>query len=193
MTRTIVLLLAAFGLAACQGCAAAKAKAPGPSPAAALSPLKDPVLLAEQAAALAEAGDTMRAEQYYLAALAAGGSSKSIVPRFLKTCVESGQLRLAVEYMRPALSADPDNAHLQFLAGAIYAQLGDRAAARESLVRAADALKDNAEVQFAVGTFFRDDLGDRVGSDTYFRRYLEVAPKGEHAAEAKASTMERVR
>jgi tetratricopeptide (TPR) repeat protein len=156
------------------------------------SPLKDPAVMTEYADAFAEGGDFTRAQQYYTAALAAGGKSSVIMPRLLKACIASGDLRLATEYAEQELSRNPDDAHLRFVTGALQAQIGDRPAARRHLATAASQMKQNAKVQFAVATFFRDDMGDRAEADPYFREYLRLAPNGEHAAEARGSLMERV-
>jgi len=156
------------------------------------SPLKDANLLIQQGNLALEAGDFTRAEQYYAAALTAGADSKRVMPSLLKACVASGHLRLASEYAEADLARNPQDANLRFLTGAIHASLGNRATAREHLVRVASDLKGNAEVQFAVAAFFRDDLGDRIGGDPFFRRYLALAPKGTHAEEARASLMQEV-
>lgn len=158
----------------------------------ATSPLKDPALLLEQGDAFAAAGDHTRAQQYYAAAIAAGGKSAAILPRLLNACVASGDIRLASEYAATELSRNPDDAHLRFLTGALHARIGDRVAARKYLVQAAQDLPQDAKVQFSVATFFRDDLSDKVEADPYFREYLRLAPRGEHAQEARASLMERV-
>lgn len=167
--------------------------APAQRPAgAARPPLKDPTLLAERGQAYAEAGDYTRAEQYFAAAIGAGGKASTILPHLLRACVASGNLRLAAEYAEAELARNPDNARLRFLTGAIHAQIGNRSAARRHLEQAAVELPKDAEVQFAVAAFFRDHVGDRIVADPYFREYLKLAPKGEHSQEARASLMERV-
>jgi len=162
------------------------------SKTASRSPLKDPALLLEQGDAFAADGDFTRAEQYFAAARAAGATSKQVLPRLLKACIASGDLRLASEYAETELSRRPDDAHLRFVTGALHANIGDRLEARKHFVQAATELDGDPTVQFSVGAFFRDDIKDKVAADPYFRAYLTLAPTGEHAAEAKASLMERV-
>jgi tetratricopeptide (TPR) repeat protein len=140
----------------------------------------------------AQAGDHTRAEQYFAAAIDAGGKPSAILPHLLKACVASGHLRLASEYAEAELQRSPNNARLRFVSGALRAQLGDGPLAREHLVRAATDLPNDPSVQFSVAAFFRDTMVDRVNADPYFRHYLELAPKGEHADEARASLMERI-
>lgn len=156
------------------------------------SPLKDPNVMLRHADAFADDGDFTRAQQYYSAALAAGGKSSVILPKLLRACIASGDLRLAADYAEQELSRNPQDAHLRFVTGAINAQIGNRAVARQHLALAASQMKQNAKVQFSVATFFRDDLQDKVEADPYFREYLRLAPNGEHAAEARGSLMERV-
>ncbi len=164
----------------------------GPTKNGAASPLKNPSVLVEQGESFAEGGDFTRAQQYYAAAIAAGGKSSKILPQLLKACIAAGDLRLASEYAEAELSRNPDDSHLRFLAGALAAQIGNRPNAHKHLVQAAKELDKDANVQFSVATFLRDDMKDRIEADPYFRDYLRLAPKGEHAAEARGSLMERV-
>jgi tetratricopeptide (TPR) repeat protein len=156
------------------------------------SPLKDPAMLVRQGDAFAADGDFTRAQQYFAAAIAAGGNANEILPHLLEACIAAGDLRLASEYAENALSRRPDDSNLRFVAGALLARIGNRPAAREHLVQAASEMKSNAKVQFLVATFFRDDMQDRVDADPYFRDYLRLEPKGEHASEARASLMEQL-
>ena len=171
------------------GCGAAANEQPKHAAGPQLSPLKDPNKMTEYAEAFAENGDFTRAQQYYSAALAAGGKPSAILPKLLKACIASGDLRLATEYAEQELSRNPEDSNLQYVTGALYAQIGNRPAARKHLVEAAAKMKQNAKVQYSVATFFRDDMGDRAEADPYFREYLRLAPTGEHAAEARGSLM----
>lgn len=175
------------------GCGAAVNEQPKHSGGPHYSPLKDPAVMMEHADAFAENGDFTRAQQYYSAALAAGGKSSVIMPKLLKACIASGDLRLAAEYAEQELAKNPDDAHLRFVTGALQAQIGNRPVARKHLSLAASQMKQNAKVQFVVATFFRDDVQDRGEADPYFREYLRLAPNGEHAAEARGSLMSEVR
>jgi tetratricopeptide (TPR) repeat protein len=118
------------------------------------SPLKDPNVMVEHAEVFAENGDFTRAQQYYSAALAAGGKSSAIMPKLLKACIASGDLRLATEYAEQELSKNPDDQNLRFVTGALQAQIGNRVAARDHLVGAAAQMKPNAKVELAVAAFF---------------------------------------
>jgi tetratricopeptide (TPR) repeat protein len=182
---TLALMSAIFTFG-CGGAADRSAKS------ASASPLRDAPTLTRQAQAYAARGDFSRAQQYFAAAIAAGAASSAILPELLKACIAAGDLRLAAEYAENELARRPGDAHLRFLVGALEAQIGNRSAARTHLVQAARELEKDANVQFSVATFFRDDVQDRIEADPYFRTYLALAPRGEHAPEARGSLMERV-
>jgi Tfp pilus assembly protein PilF len=188
MRRTVLRIssvLVPLSLMACS--------APAQKPAeTARAQLKDTKLLVERGRAYGEMGDYTRAEQYLGAALSAGAKPEVVLPPLLNACVEAGHLRLASEYAERQLAREPNNTRLRFLTGALHAQLGNRATARKHLEQAAAELPTDPNVQFSVATFFRDDLHDVVEADAYFRGYLNIAPNGEHANEARASLMERV-
>jgi tetratricopeptide (TPR) repeat protein len=181
----LALAVAVGGCAAPSKTATQTANAKSPEEA-------DPVFLYQRGRDFGARGDLVRAEQYFAAALAAGGDENTIMPELLRVCVASRHYRLASEYAETALARHPTNARLRFLAGALGVTLGDTVRARERLERAAHELVDNAEIQFAVAVFFRDEMSDRVAADAYFREYLRLAPEGQHAEEARASMMERV-
>ena len=189
LTRLSSLTVFAASLVALSGCGAAVQKNDALS---ARKQVEDPKMLAEHGRAYADLGDDTRAEQYLSAALASGADPKTIMPLLLKSCVRAGHLRLAVEYAESQLARDPEDAHLRFLAGALEASIGNRVEARTNLERAAADLPNDSKVQFHVAAFFRDDAADKIAADPYFREYLRLEPKGEHAAEARASIMERV-
>lgn len=149
-------------------------------------------MLVEDGRMFAESGDALRAQQYFAAALKAGADEKVVLPLLLRACVAQKNYRLAIEYAEAALAREPKNARLRLLAGALYASIGDMPHSRERLERAAGELAAEPEVQFTVAVSFRDDVGDVVLADKYFRRYLALAPNGAHAEEAKSSLMEQL-
>jgi tetratricopeptide (TPR) repeat protein len=149
--------------------------------------------LLEQGRAYADVGDSLRAQQYFSAAIKEGADRNVVLPLLLRACVAQKNYRLAVDYAETALARQPRNARLRLLTGTLYATIGDQPRSREQLERAADELSSQPDVQFTVAVTFRDHSGDVVSADKYFRRYLELAPQGEHAEEAKSSLMQLVR
>jgi predicted Zn-dependent protease len=184
-----LLLLAALSLGAvgCGAAAAENGKATSQPPEN-----KDPVRLTEHAKQYAEAGDLVRAEQYFQAALAAGADERVVTPMLIKVCVASRHFRLASELAENMLARNPADSRLRFLAGALAVSTGAPQRARPHLERAAAELPNDAEVQFSVGAFFRDELSDKGAADKYFREYLRLDKNGAHAAEARAGLMEHV-
>lgn len=153
---------------------------------------RDPVKLVAQGKAYFEMGDSLRAQQYFAAAIKSGGDEQAIFPHLLRACIAAKNYRLAVEYAESSLAKHPEDAHLRFLTGALMGELGDTARSREHFERAAEELPSDPEVQFTVGVFFRDNAADVVNADRYFQKYLALAPKGPHAEEARGSLMARV-
>ena len=153
---------------------------------------RDPAFLVERGKAFAAAGDLVRAEQYLAAALTVGGDERVVVPLLVRVCVASHHYRLASDYADQLLARNPNDSRLRLLVGALYVSIGSPARAREHLERAARELPSDGDVQFAVAVFFRDDLADKAAADPYFREYLRLQGNGAHAAEARASLMERV-
>jgi tetratricopeptide (TPR) repeat protein len=153
---------------------------------------RDPVKLVAQGKAYFEMGDSLRAQQYFAAAIKSGGDEREIFPHLLRACVAGKNYRLAVDYAEASLAKHPQDARLRFLTGALLGELGDTTRSRERFERAAEELPSDPEVQFTVGVFFRDNAVDVVNADRYFRQYLTLAPQGQHADEARGSLMARV-
>lgn len=148
--------------------------------------------LVDEGRVYADAGDALRAQQYFAAGLKAGADERIVLPLLLRACVTERNYRFAAEVAEAALARRPADAHLRFLTGAIHGSLGDTTRARGYLERAARELPKEAEIQFSVGVFFRDDANEVGLADSYFRRYLALAPEGSHAEEARGSLMERL-
>ncbi|WP_394847142.1 hypothetical protein LZC95_06690 [Pendulispora brunnea] len=184
LVAVLLLLMGITGCASTGGAANRTANKPPED--------RDPQLLFERGKAYADIGDLVRAEQYFGAALAAHADERRVLPELLRVCVASRHYRLASEYAQVALARRPKDAHLRFVAGALYVSIGEIGRAREHLEQAARDMPEDAEVQFAVGTFFRDELTDQIGADPYFREYLRLAPRGSHADEARTSLMQTV-
>ncbi|MBS2015300.1 MAG: hypothetical protein JST00_20605 [Deltaproteobacteria bacterium] len=189
MTRKLIAFVLFAMVAGCQR-SGARADYPDGSPSE--SRARAAVRLVEQGRAYAEAGDSLRAQQYFSAGLKSGADETVVLPLLLRACVEERNYRYAAEVAEAALARRPADARLRFLAGAIYGSLGDTAHARVHLERAARELGTDAEVQFSVGVFFRDEASEVAIADGYFRRYLALAPSGTHADEARGSLMERL-
>lgn len=189
--KTMAIIVVVAMAASSAGCAPRDgATAQVASKKADLHPDRDPQSLVASGRAYADAGDLVRAEQYFVAALDHGADYDKVLPLLLRVCLASNHYRYAIDHVEVALARDPTNSRLRFVSGSLYLLVGAHGTARERLEQAARELGDDPEVQFQVAAFFRDDLADKVNADRYFRHYLRIAPKGNHATEARASLME---
>jgi len=143
--------------------------------------------------AYASLGDSVRAAQYYALAIDNGGDEKAIFPRLLEICIHDRQFRAALYYVENYLRKHPENSRLRFLAGSLYASVGEAKLARSEYETAVLQDPKNAELRYALGVLSRDHEKNPVGADLAFRAYLELEPRGPHAEEARSSLLEAVR
>jgi tetratricopeptide (TPR) repeat protein len=81
--------------------------------------------LVQRGSAIADVGDTTRAQQYLEAALDNGAKEADVVPMLVSVCVRDGRYRLAVQYARRYLLREPQDARMHFVLGTLYAGLGE--------------------------------------------------------------------
>lgn len=148
-----------------------------------------PQWLFDQGVALADAGDPIRAEQYLAAALRRGAPSEPVLRRLIRVCIGAQRYRAAIEYAQPYLATHEDAWRLRFLVATIYTGLGDHGAARRQFELVLRHNEAHADAHFVLGALLRDELGDPQAADAHFRRYLELEPDGEHAAEARSGLL----
>jgi Flp pilus assembly protein TadD len=185
VTRTIVPLVALVSLA-CMACGAS----PGNRVANDLSAVRSertPDKLVARGMAFAQVGDLTRAEQYLAASLDAGANPDVVMPKLLRVCVAAGHDRAAIDYATPQLRLHPKDTHLRFVVAELRALTGDAAGARADLEQVLSEEPKASAPHFAYGRLLRDQLGDVRGADREFRAYLDLAPDGEHAEEARAA------
>ena len=148
--------------------------------------------LYERGRAFAQVGDLVRAEQYLAAALDAGADARKALPLLLHVCIEGQRYRVALDYAEDHLRKHPDDQRLRFLVGSLYAAIGDTPAARQRLETLLRKAPEQAEAHYALAVILRDEVVDREAADAHFRAYLELAPRGEHVEEARASLLSRI-
>jgi len=152
-----------------------------------------PERLLARGKAYARLGDLVRAEQYLAAALDEGADVEATLPLLLRVCVASRKYRAAIDVAEPWLIKRPADQKLRFVVASLYSSIGETEQAKKLLEAIVDKTPDNAEVRFALGVLYRDEKNDPVNADRHFRAYLELAPQGPHAEEAKSSVMTRLR
>lgn len=176
MTRRFLLILAL----AATGCGTAAT--PAPRPAAAGKARSE--WLFRQGLDAASRGDSIRAEQYIALARAGGYPEERALPALLKVCLASSRLRAALDYADPYLRRHPDHDPLRFLVASIHAGLGQRDDALTELERLTRHNPRFEEAHFLRAVLVEERAPDEaIGS---LRSYLDLAPRGEHAAEARS-------
>jgi tetratricopeptide (TPR) repeat protein len=169
-------------LAPCGGCATATA-----------SPATPAAQTSDNAASLfrlgldqARRGDTLRAEQYFLAAQRAGQPAAEVLPRLLEVCVSSDRLRSALGYAEPYLRAHPEDFRLRHLVGSIHFGLGDAARAYRELQAVLSDAPSYAPSHYLLAVIADESFADLEDARRHFQGYLALEPHGPHAAEASS-------
>lgn len=136
---------------------------------------------------LARAGDFVRSEQYLAASMERGVPEAQVLPTLLAVCIEASRLAAALTYAEPYLAQHPREWSLRMLVASIQMGLGRHQVARAELERVlADAPEEPPEAHYFLGVLLRDELEDVEGAREHFRRYLALAPDGNHREEALA-------
>jgi tetratricopeptide (TPR) repeat protein len=148
--------------------------------------------LEERGRAFAAVGDTTRAEQYFSAALEAGGDDAALTGALLSVCIRDGRFRMAIEHARRYLAHHPADGKARFVLGTLYAAVGEQRAAREELEVATRQDADDADVHYALAVVLRDQGDEALVADRHFREYLRLAPRGDHADEARSFLLREV-
>lgn len=181
MTRAVIVI--AVAIAGCGARSSPAAQEALPDPLDTVSGEE----LFTRATALAEAEDYIRAEQYFLAAQDRGVSEDRVIRPLVATCVRSSRLSAALRYAEPYLERHPTVWPLRLLVATILVGLSEPQAARVHLVRIVEDEPSQAVPVYMLAVLHRDSLGDAAGATAWFSRYLELAPDGEHADEARAA------
>ena len=148
--------------------------------------------LVEVADVLAQHGETVRAEQYYVSAIQRGAPRARVLPALLRLYVRDGQYRLAIEHVEDQLRREPRDTTLRLLLGTLYTATGQVREAVASYERVLEREPRLAEAHYALATVLYEAQVDRGRADSHFRAYLTHAPDGEHAAEARSLLLTEV-
>jgi len=141
--------------------------------------------------ASAAIGDMIRAEQYFVAALKAGGDERAIVRRLLVVCAADQRYPAAAEYAEHYLHRHPADVELRFAAASIQAAVGDTRRARELLDAVLRERPDWAEAHFALASMMRADGEPLALADIHDLQYLKLNPRGPFAETARARLARR--
>lgn len=139
-----------------------------------------------QAKYWSEKGDSVRAEQYYVAAWQAGYPFREVLPQLLSTCMEGGRLRNALVYIETAQYEEPENAWLKMLSAILLWSLGDSAQAFQKALEVSAAKDAPAEIFYWKGVMFDEYLSDRHAARESFEEYLQREAGGRWSKQAQA-------
>lgn len=148
--------------------------------------------LLETGRALAAQGDALRAEQYLRAALEGGAPRADVLPLLISVCIASQRYRAAIADARLFLRDHPGASRLRFVLASLLAGIGDFPGAVDELTRILSSEPEHELGHYALGVLYRDRLRHAERADREFRAYLQLAPSGAHAEEARASLLQHV-
>lgn len=143
--------------------------------------------LFERGKMFAQVGDLTRAEEYFSAALERGASDAEVFPWLVRVCMQDARYRLALKHTEEHLRKHPGDTDALRIQGSLYFAIGDGAHAEQTLLRVAGAAPADAETQFMLAVLYRDLLKDEARARARFRSYLQLAPSGKHAEEARGN------
>ncbi|OJY30434.1 MAG: hypothetical protein BGO98_27320 [Myxococcales bacterium 68-20] len=146
----------------------------------------NPTELSSRGEAFAALGDMTRAEQYFVAALKAGGEPGALVRRLVAVCVADGRYPVAIEYAEDYLRNHPRDVDVRYVMATMRAALGDASGAKDELRMVLAAKPNLADAHYALAQIARTE-GDVMGADAELRHYLRLEPTGRHAEVARAS------
>lgn len=142
-------------------------------------------MLFEKGRAAAAIGDLTRAEQYFVAAMKAGGDERKIIKPLLVACITDQRFPVALEYAEQYLYRHPDDLDVRFVAASVHAVLGNAEEAQRLLESVARSRPQSAEVHYALATVLYQG-GQAERAARHDLEYLKLEPEGEHAAQARA-------
>jgi len=137
-------------------------------------------------AAFAARGDDVRAEQYFNAARRAPTADPRVLPALVALCVRASRLRAALGYALEGLRRHPEDFRLGFLIASLHAALGQPADALRLLERVVQLRPDWPLAHYLRARLYRDSFADYASASRAFRAYLDHAPGGARAHEARA-------
>jgi tetratricopeptide (TPR) repeat protein len=143
--------------------------------------------------ASAAAGDMTRAEQYFVAALKAGGDEGAITRRLLVVCAADQRYPVALDYADTYLRHHPTDTELRFARASLYAATGDRARAEEDLERVISEKPNWPDAHYELATVLRENGSSLLSADRHYREYLRLSPNGAYAETARGYLLKSVR
>jgi Flp pilus assembly protein TadD len=151
-----------------------------------------PERLQARGEAAAMAGDLTRAEQYFVAAMRAGGDPRLLTTRLLVVCVTDSRYPAAASYGEDYLASHPKDTEIRYAVSTVFIGLGELTRARDWLRRVVEERPDLAEAHYALASVLRDTGESLLDADQQFREYIRLSPNGAYAEAARASLLKSV-
>ncbi len=180
--KTLATIALAFALgmtAACGGSSTPRPRSPDPLASA------SGAMLLKRGRAFAQAGDTIRAEQYLVAAMHRGAPARKAMPVLLAACIRGQRFRAALGHAERYLAHRPSDRKLRQLTASLYLATGEPDKAREQLETLIDAAPDSPEPRYLLA-MAHQQLGDSDKAAGELRAFIELEPDGAMAREARA-------
>ncbi|HTE51994.1 MAG TPA: tetratricopeptide repeat protein [Kofleriaceae bacterium] len=167
-----------------------------PPPSGATDPLaRAPAdLLLRRGRAFAAAGDTIRAEQYLVAASHRGAEDRFVAPILIGTCIRGQRYRAALAHIERFVRRHPRDIQLRQLSAVLYLATGSPDRAQVALRRVIEAAPDEPRPRRLLARAEREmqrmrDGDDLDGSDRMSRSYDDELDQ--EAQESQESRVEK--
>jgi tetratricopeptide (TPR) repeat protein len=153
---------------------------------------REPGRLQSRGDAAAVLGDLTRAEQYFTAALAAGGDERQLTRRLLVVCSLDERYPAAAAHAEDYLRKHPGDTETRYALATVYVAMGDSVKALAELRRVVAERPGIADAHYALATMLRQQGVSLMDADTHFREYIRLLPDGPYAEAARASLLKAV-
>ncbi len=140
----------------------------------------------------ARSGDSVRAEQYFTAALEAGADPNLALFPLLKLCIKSGRFEAAAQYAEEYQHDVAAQRELDMLLGGLYVTLEQNDKAIVLLTRVTQKYPEYALAHFLLARLLHDQQRELEQADQHFHTYLRLAPQGPYATEARESLLKQL-
>jgi len=176
----VVLAIALLAIAGC-GAAAPKPSEPMPDPLAGV-PAR---VLYNRGLRHAKQGDDVRAEQYLTAALEHGAPAEKVLPALVEAAISGQRYRSALGYAEALIARGNADWTIHYLVATLRAGTGNEAGAKRILVQLLEDQPAAAAPRYLYAALLIAEGGRGREARHNLEEYLELAPEGDHAAEAR--------
>jgi len=134
----------------------------------------------------ARSGDLLRAEQYLVATRQRGYQARQVAYWLVRVCTAASRYQSALVHARLYLRDHPGDWSLRLITASVYEALGDLGRAQSELERIVQAVPQTPLPHFRLALLYGVSESQEHRARTQLEAYLALAPRGPHAAEARA-------